>query len=188
VQHHFEEFGYYVEITGFRGITFKAADAYLKANRKEAQQKVWIQFFDADLIATSQHLYFAVLNALLAFRNKTNLSKSLAMETMLFASAQRQIQKAIALVGVKPETSDLAVVIIGKDAELVGGLLGEVSSSLGVKPFDAVLELSPKKIERIKDAYEVTSTMLQVVSKHEGDCDALVDLVLERMALLATQL
>lgn len=184
--YNFEEFGYFAEIAGFKGITFNAADAYLKANRKEVQQKVWIQFFDADLIATSQHLYFAVLNALLAFKNGTNLSKSLAMECMLFASAQRQIQKAIALAGVKLETSDLAVVIIGKDAELVEGLLKGFSSQLEAEVNDEVLELTSKKVEKIKDAYQITDSMLQAVSKRE--CDGLVDLVIERMALLATQL
>ncbi len=87
----------------------------MKANRKQTRQNVNIQFFDAELIATQEHLYFAVLNALQAFKNKTNLSKSPAMETMLYASAQRQIQKAIECCGIKPQTKNMAVAIIGED-------------------------------------------------------------------------
>ena len=86
----------------------------MKANRKENTENVELQFFDANLIATQQHLYFAALNALQAFQNKTNISKSLAMETMLYASAQRQIQKAIQRCGIKPQTTTMAVIIIGE--------------------------------------------------------------------------
>ena len=98
----------YVEITGYRSIAFDKAEAFLKANRKQTQN-VDIQFFDAELIATQEHLYFAILNALQAFKNKTNHSKSLAMETILYASAQLQIQKAIERSGIKPKTKNMAV-------------------------------------------------------------------------------
>jgi tRNA threonylcarbamoyladenosine modification (KEOPS) complex Cgi121 subunit len=186
--HYFKEFNYYAEITGFRGINFEQAEAFLKANRKTVQQGILIQFFNADLIATQQHLYFAVLNALQAFKNKTNLSKSLAMETMLYASSQRQIQKAIALVGIKPETSDLALVIIGEKSESVKAMLKEVSACLNAEADDTVLELTPKKSAKIQDAFEINSAMLQAVAKQKN-CDmAVVDLVIERVALLATQL
>jgi tRNA threonylcarbamoyladenosine modification (KEOPS) complex Cgi121 subunit len=186
--HYFKEFNYYAEITGFRGINFEQADTYLKANRKTTQQGILIQFFNADLIATQQHLYFAVLNALWAFKNKTNLSKSLAMETMLYASSQRQIQKAIALVGIKPETSDLALVIIGEKSESVEVMLKEVSVCLNVEADDTVLELTPKKSAKIQEAFGINSAMLQAVAKQKN-CDmAVVDLVIERVALLATQL
>jgi tRNA threonylcarbamoyladenosine modification (KEOPS) complex Cgi121 subunit len=62
--HHLEEFKKHVEITGYRGIHFEVAEAFLKANRRQIQNGVEIQFFDADLIATPEHLYFATLNAL----------------------------------------------------------------------------------------------------------------------------
>lgn len=105
-----KEYGKYVEITGYDGIEFEKAEMFLKTNRKQTSQNVDIQFFDAELIATQEHLYFAVLNALQAFKNKTNLAKSPAMETMLYASAQRQIQKAILRTGIKPQTHRMALV------------------------------------------------------------------------------
>ena len=120
-----KEYGKYVEITGYQNIEFDKAEAFLKANRKQTQQNVDIQFFDAELIATQEHLYFAVLNALQAFKNKTNLSKSPAMETMLYASAQRQIQKAIERCGIKPQTKNMAVVIIGDDPKQIENALEE---------------------------------------------------------------
>jgi tRNA threonylcarbamoyladenosine modification (KEOPS) complex Cgi121 subunit len=187
--HHFEEFNIYAEISGFRGIKFEQAEAFLKSNRKTVQNGVWIQFFDADLIATEQHLYFAVLNALAAFKNQTNLSKSLAMEAMLYASAQRQIQKAIGLLGIKPETSDLAVVIIGEKPEALEAMLKETAVYLHTEVDDSVLEISPKKLVKIRETFEITAPMLEVAAKQEKcGSAAVVDLVIEKMALLSTQL
>src|SRR5271169_4640758 len=125
-----KEHGKYVEISGYRSIVFDKAEAFLKANRKQTQN-VDIQFFDADLIATQEHLYFAVLNALQAFDNKTNLSKTPTMETMLYASAQRQIQKAIERSGIKPKTKHMAVAIIGEDPTHIQNILEALTKCVG---------------------------------------------------------
>jgi tRNA threonylcarbamoyladenosine modification (KEOPS) complex Cgi121 subunit len=185
--HSFEEFNYYAEITGFRNVGFEQADAYLKANRK-TEQKVWIQFFNPDLIATQEHLYFAVLNALTAFRGHTNLSKSLAMETMLYASSQRQIQKAIQVIGIKPGMNAMAVTIIGENVELVKAALKDLSGYLKSEPNDAVLNLTPKKSQEIMRAFNITPKMIEVTVKNRDERAALVDLVVEQVALLATEL
>lgn len=185
----FEEYAYFAEITGFSGVGFEQADAYLKANRKAGQQKVWIQFFNADLVATGEHLYFAVLNALCAFRGGTNLSKSLAMETMLYASSERQIQKAIQAVGIKPDTSDVALVVIGETPEVIQAELKEVTAALKTETCEAVLNLTPKKTVKIKEAFKITPQMLET-AKIMGKSEdlALADLVIEKVALLATEL
>jgi tRNA threonylcarbamoyladenosine modification (KEOPS) complex Cgi121 subunit len=186
--HFFKKFHFYTEITGYRGVTFEQADAYLKANRKAQPQTVWIQFFNSDLIAPQEHLYFAVLNALTAFRDKTNLSKSLAMETMLYASSQRQIQKAIQVIGLKPGMSEMAVSIIGESAEIVKAALKDLSDYLQTEPCDEVLGLTSKKSSQIKEAFNITPSMIAVAAKGRGEDLALVDLVIEQVALLATSL
>ena len=183
-----EEAGKYVEITGFRNLGIEDAEEFVKATRKALPENAWVQFFDAGLVATWQHLYFAVLNALLAFKNKLNVSKSVAMETMLYASAQRQIQKAIEFMGVKCASADVAVVIIGESAESVEAVLSAVSKCVSEEPDDAVLEISKEKVEGIRGAFGITDVELEVVlGKNDGE-DALVDLVIERVALLPTQL
>ena len=183
-----EEAGKYVEITGFRNLGIDDSEEFVKATRKALPENAWVQFFDAGLVATWQHLYFAVLNALLAFKNERNVSKSVAMETMLYASAQRQIQKAIDFMGVKCASADVAVVIIGQSAESVKAVLSEVSKCVGEKPDDAVLEISQDKVERIREAFGITDAELEAVSEKDNGKDALVDLVIERVALLPTQL
>jgi tRNA threonylcarbamoyladenosine modification (KEOPS) complex Cgi121 subunit len=182
------EAGKYVEITGFRNVGIKDAEEFVKAARTELPQSTWVQFFDAELVATWQHLYFAVLNALLAFKTERNISKSVAMEVMLYASAQRQIRKAIDFMGVKCASANVAVVIMGENADSVKALLSAVSKRVGEEPDDAVLEVSKEKVQDIREAFGITETELETVMEKNNGTQALVDLVIERMALLSTQL
>jgi KEOPS complex subunit Cgi121 len=182
-----KEYGKYVEITGYQGIVFKKAETFLKASRKQTKQNVDIQFFDAELIATQEHLYFAVLNALQAFENKTNFSKSPAMETMLYASAQRQIQKAIEHCGIKPKTKSMALIIIGDDPKQIENVLKAVTKSVGSEPNVIVLEMTKNKETKIKKNFEITEEELKILEKGNQK-KAIANLVIERVALLATQL
>jgi tRNA threonylcarbamoyladenosine modification (KEOPS) complex Cgi121 subunit len=183
-----EETGKYVEITGFRNVRVGDAEEFVKAVRKEKQQRVWVQFFDAELVATWQHLHFAVLNALLAFKNERNISKSAAMEAMLYASAQRQIKKAIDFIGVKCGSANVAVVIIGESPDAVKAVLSAVSEAIGAEPDETVLELSRKKAQRIREAFGITEKELQAVIEKNNADQALVKLIIERTALLSTRL
>jgi tRNA threonylcarbamoyladenosine modification (KEOPS) complex Cgi121 subunit len=184
---YFEEFGEYVEITGFSNVQIEDAESFLKATRRE-QQGTAVQFFNAELVATWQHLYFAVLNALTAFRNKNNISKNVAVEVMLYTSAQRQIRKAIALVGIKRDSANVAVVIIGENADAVKTALSSVSKRVGSEPDETVLALSNDKVQSIRKAFEISEREVETVVK-AGDAEqALVNLVIERVALLSTQL
>ena len=185
---HIEETGKYLEITGFRSISIKNAEEFVKAARMELAKGMSIQFFDAELVATWQHLYFAVLNAMLAFKDGRNISKSVAMETILYASAQRQIRKAIVFMGVKCAVADVAVVIIGESPEAVEVLLSTVSKRVGKEPDDSVLEITKNKEQGIREAFGITDAEFEAVLEKDNDKKALVDLVIERGALLPTQL
>ncbi len=181
-----KEFGQYVEITGYRNVTFDKAEAFLKANRKQTHQNLNVQFFDAQLISTHEHLYFAVLNALQAFKSKTNYSKSPAMETMLYASAQCQIQKAIDRSGIKPQTTTMAVAIISDDPNKIKETLKAITECVDGKPDKAVLNLTKIKEAKIRKAFEITDQELKLV-KNGSPNKAITDLVIEQVALLATQ-
>jgi len=182
-----KEYSKYVEITGYQGIVFKNAETFLKTNRKQTKQNVDIQFFNAELIATHEHLYFAVLNAMQAFENKTNLSKSQAMETMLYASAQRQIQKAIELCGIKPKTKSMALIIIGDDPKQIENALEAVTKSVGSEPDESVLEMTKSKEAKIKKAFGITEEELKI-QENGNQNKAITNIVIEHVALLATLL
>jgi tRNA threonylcarbamoyladenosine modification (KEOPS) complex Cgi121 subunit len=183
---HIEEFGKYIAITGFRNMKIKDTEEFLKKVRKKKGSNVETQFFDAKYVATWQHLYFAVLNALTAFKNKGNISKGLAMETMLYASTQRQIRKAMELLGIKSETSEIALLIIGENSETVKSALSMISASINVQHDDTVLELSEEKRAIVQRTFGISDLELKTVMRKDGLEEALTDLVIERMALLVT--
>jgi KEOPS complex subunit Cgi121 len=182
-----EEFGKYVAIAGFRNVKIKDIEEFFKMMRKEKLSSMELQFFDAKFVATWQHLYFAALNALTAFKNRENISESLAMELLLYASAQRQIRRAMKLLGIKPNSSEIAVLIIGERPELVRSALSFVSKQVKAKRDDTVLRLSKEKAVDIQKIFVISDVELETVAKKDGLEKALTDLVIEQMALLATQ-
>ncbi len=183
-----EEIGEWVEITGFRDVEVRSAEEFLKAITMEKQSDVAVQFFNADLVATWQHLYFAAVNALLAFRNRENISRSLEVEVILYASAERQIRKAIEFMGVKRGSANIAVVLIAKKPESTKIALSAVTKCIGSEPNETVLKLSKEKTKLIRKAFDISKTEIETVAEKNQIEQALVDLVIEKMALLPTQI
>jgi tRNA threonylcarbamoyladenosine modification (KEOPS) complex Cgi121 subunit len=183
-----EEYGKYVEISGFKRVDVEDARSFVEGVCLELPADVEVQLFDADLIATWEHLYFAALNAQMAFKNKRNISKSLAVETALYASSQRQIKKGLDFIGVKPESVNVAVLVLGVNADLEQAGLSAIARRLGAEPDESVLELSKAKVERIRSAFGVSDVELETVSSRGNTEQALLNLVIERMALLSTRL
>ncbi len=182
-----EEFGRCVAIAGFRNAEIRDFNEFFSLVRKKAAD-VEIQIFDADLIAGWEHLYFASLNALKAFESELNISNSLAMETLLYASAKRQINKAIDMLGIKPESSQIAVLVIAKTLKQTNSALEIVSKLVSGERDDSILELTNGKIEDIRTLFDISD--LELESKLDGkglEKEALVDLVIEHVALLTTK-
>jgi tRNA threonylcarbamoyladenosine modification (KEOPS) complex Cgi121 subunit len=182
-----EEFRKYAIITGFRGVKIRNKDDFLKKMRKGKQSDVETQFFNARSVATWQHLYFALLNALTAFKNGQNISKSLVMETMIYASAQRQIRKAVEFIGIDTDTSEIALLMVGDHSETLKSALSMISMNINRKNSDAVLELSEEKKRIIREKFGISDLELKTIMKRNNLEEALTNLIIERMALLATQ-
>jgi tRNA threonylcarbamoyladenosine modification (KEOPS) complex Cgi121 subunit len=156
--------------------------------RKALPEDVEVQFFEADLVASWQHLYFAVLNAFVAFKTERNISKSVAVEVMLYASANRQISKAIELTGVKPSSTNVATVIISEKPNSIKLGVSTVANRIGKMPNETVLELSSEKTARIMETFGISELELETAPANCNYQQALVDAVIERVALLSTQL
>ena len=182
------EFKKYVGITGYKGVKIRDAREFARTISKKLPTGVEVQLFDADLVATWEHLYFAVFNALLAFQTGRNLSNSIAVESALYCSAQRQITKALAQIGLKRASENAAVLVVGDDANSVETGLKVVSEGFGLEPDVSILELSRNKVNRIKKEFEVSDVELGTVSSRANQDETLVNVVVERVALLSTRL
>ncbi len=182
-----EELTKKIFIIGFRAVQIENIKTFLKQFSTGTKNSA-IQFFDASYIAGRQHLYFAALNALNAFEKRTNISNNLEVEALLYASAQRQIQKAVKMLGIKQETTEVAALIISRNSHKIADSLRLVSEIIQGERDDSVLELTDKKITKIRKLFNISDIEFEAKLEREGlEKEALIDLVIERMALLVTK-
>ena len=170
-----------VSIGGFRDVHAADVDELL-SQVGEAAHPSPFQLFDADRVAGWRHLYFAAVNAVNAFEGGTAISRSLAMESLLYASCQDQIDRALELIGVSRETERAALVVFAKSPVDAERAFSGVSSVLGVAD-DSVLKVDGVKFEKIKEAFGVSDLELEAVGGPREE--ALTWLVVERGALLS---
>ena len=174
----------HITIVGFSNVKLENVNMLLESFRKE-NKGAPIQFFDAKLLAGPQHLYFAALNALKAFEKKTNISNNLAVEALLYASAQRQIKKAVKMLGIKQASSEIAALIMTENRDKKTDYLHLVTKIIPGERDDSVLELTDNKIENIKKLFKISELEFEVMLDKEGlEEETLTDLLIERMALL----
>jgi KEOPS complex subunit Cgi121 len=181
-----EGFNRWVALAGFRDVRVGEVNLFL-SRLQHMMSGMAVQFFDAERVAGWEHLYFSVLNALKAFENRTSISKSVAVETLLYASAQGQISVAFELVGVKPGASRIAVVIVARSKKKAEEGLDKIATRIGGERDDRVLELSDQKAQAIIRLFGISDVELGTRSPGAGKDKALIDLVIEHVALLTVR-
>ncbi len=176
-----------IMMVGFRNVQIDDINGFLEKFREENMGAA-VQFFDAEHVAGPEHLYFAALHALNAFDQNTTISNNLSVEALLYASAQRQIKKAVQMLGIKQESSEIAVVIMTEKGHGKPECLSQITDMVPGERDDAVLELIDKKVDKIKKVFGISDLEVEAELKKEGlEREALTDLVIERMALLVTK-
>ncbi len=139
------------------------------------------QVFDADRVAGWEHLFFATVNAVKAHEAGTAISRSLAIEVLLYVSCQDQISRALEIVGVTPSTERVALLVLDDGKEAAEKAFGRAPVALG-RDDASVLGLDAEKCVRIKETFGVSDSEIEAVGGSE--LDALTRLVVERGALL----
>ena len=176
--------GRLVEIVGFRKAHVGDPAKLIEELRGlEELRDVAFQLLDASMVAGEEHLLISAFNALRAFEMGLNVSSDLGIEALTFASAQRQIAKAIKLMGLKPGEADIAVLLIASSGEAAARALEAIEKALGAERDDGVLEVDEEKAKRIAEAFGLSGTELSACSRLGGLAEAVKALVLERVAL-----
>ncbi|MEM1586554.1 MAG: KEOPS complex subunit Cgi121 [Candidatus Bathyarchaeia archaeon] len=145
-----------------------------------------IQILDADYVAGFEHIFFASLNALKAFKAGYNISKSLPIEILLFASGQDQIKNAIELLGVKETTQNIVVVIVAEKRDEALSALNFIINAFGWEADQSVINLTDEKIPHIIGAFKISQPELEA-SMRGSLKDAVESILIERAALLVAQ-
>ncbi len=153
------------EIVGGR---VKAIEPSLLLGRLQSLKRGRALALDAGMVCGREHLESAVEHALRAFDRGTNSANDIMMETMLYASGERQISKAREKMGVKETSVEVALILFGAQRQevlLVSGLVED----------DSVLECTEDKLRR----FGIGPRELEAAPPGMA-----MDLVLERVAFV----
>lgn len=138
----------------------------LKRGREEGLS---LQILDARWVCGREHLEVAYEHARRAFEEKRNVSESMEMEFLRYASCRRQIRDAIACAGAKEEGPH-ALVFFNTPEEQALRFVEE----LGLAVDERVLEPTEEKLRRFVGERELSTV----------DKSFYVDLVFEKIAMV----
>ena len=155
-----------IQILGFKGMVDSVGDTLDRINSIKKDGEI-IQLLNADSVASTNHIIHGVNQAFLAFERGENLAKDISVEIVLRCSAQRQISKAFAMLGLKDGQMNLCAVMINCD---------DYSSELGemFERDDGVLKGDDLKLMEI---YKISDS--------ETDNMSIEEVIIDRITKLA---
>lgn len=132
-----------------------------------------IQALDADKVVSERHISFAIEKAFAAISEKRNVAKDAGMEIMLYASGERQIERALSM-GISDSTKRIALILAASASECRWPDASELSRIL-----EEDGQGSSFCTEAIKETFNITPEEIDAVGE-----DRIEDLVIERVALV----
>jgi len=181
-----QEYDRYVMIGGLRDAKILDSETVLQQLRSFSNE-IATQILDVNGIAGRDHLCFAVLNALKGRVQCRQITESLAVEILLYASAQRQIKNAIAALGVSPNTKNVAVIAIASNKHVLERLENELASIVGGKLDESVLDEGDQAT--VRRIFSITDDQVRALLRRDvAEKEAVAKLVIEKMALLSSQI
>jgi len=147
---------------------------------------VVLQVVDANCIASWRHAASAALRALRAFAEGRNVCDRVEVEIILYISGRRQIRDAIEAVGVKSDSTELAVICASKDSGPAISAVRFFVDSVGGVIDNSALEIrSDEKVNVLRRIFDVSNVELDAVVRSGIDLrEAIERIVIERGALL----
>jgi tRNA threonylcarbamoyladenosine modification (KEOPS) complex Cgi121 subunit len=105
------------------------------------------------------------------------------MEILLYVSTQKQIGEAIRLVGLKPQTSKMAAVVVSDNELMASQVIQRLESLVpGVQDSSISSKIESRKIKSLKHLYGIDAPELEALSSTNEN--AFKWLIIERSALL----
>lgn len=160
-----------IQILGFSSIVNNIQELMEKINNiivKDSENCI-IQLLNADGIANRKHIYHATIHALNAFKRDDNIANDLGLEICVRASAQRQISKALNILGLKKGVNNICVVAVDCNEDLAD----ELEKILG-KRNDKVLKADKTLL---KEIYNISDQEIETSG-------GITNIMIERTSLL----
>lgn len=164
-----------IKIIGAKGI-IKDINTFLKEIQIfEKKYKILIQVFNADLVYGKKHIISAFNHAKRAFERKSNTTNSLQMETLLYASGERQLKHAIPKMGIKKGKVNIVFIFISKRKVMSDKIINDIMSILNLGKDNKVLEGDENTLKN----FGLSEMEIKTIMK-----DKYGDLILERVAII----
>ena len=132
-----------------------------------------IQIFNSKMIIAPEHLMKSIIFAQKAFVNKSNISKTMEMEYLLYSSLQRQISVALNRMGFKLDTnsegSEFTFIMTSNNEKNLQDSFKEIVKILNADDISDKLSIISKDgLSRIMKIYEISEFELQNASMIDG--------------------
>jgi tRNA threonylcarbamoyladenosine modification (KEOPS) complex Cgi121 subunit len=167
-------------VQGFRLSGMSLKQVLLLARKAEAHldPPSCVQFCRSDTVAGYRHLAVAGWHAAIAWDHHAAISRTLGLEVLLFASGQRQISKALEILGLSEGCGEMAVVILAPTRLDCMDALEHLADAQTLSEAPEVLGITKGKIKRIARVFGVEMSQIR----------APIDLSLERRVLSSVAL
>ena len=182
-----ESNGEVIGITELHNSNHLQQDELIQLANSLSSDSLTIQLMNGLLIADETHLLSAAQNAINAKKGEYMLSRSLDVEIIVFASAQRQIGRALDALGVYDGLDEIAVVVVGTDTSSVEDSIQDLAGKIGREVIPA-FAVTNERIDRIKDHYQISDKEIGAISdsdKIESQLTALSRCLVSRVSLVA---
>lgn len=153
-----------INIIGARGQIGNIEQILPIISKLEKEHDSTVQLFRADRIFGKEHLQTAAEMAARAWASSPR-TKTLGMEIMLYAAAERQITGAIDKLGVQDDTTETAIITVGQ-----------------IDPDEVLTALNLQRADDVLDAEGKDHSIFQI-SQEEMSFASVSEIVLERIAL-----
>jgi tRNA threonylcarbamoyladenosine modification (KEOPS) complex Cgi121 subunit len=146
-----------------------------------------IQFLDSSLIVSIGHLLSAAQNAVNAWKGGYMLTRGLDAEVLVYASAQRQIGRAIENLGIHAGLQSIALVVIGGEKKAVRDVITKMVNKVG-KEIKPAFVPDRERLERIMHHFGVNEKEIKALTDSDEVeiwAKALSKCVVSRVSIVA---
>jgi KEOPS complex subunit Cgi121 len=144
------------------------------------KENLVVQAFDATAIYNTDHLISATTHAKRAFDQGTNATNSLALEILLYAAGDRQIQKAIKKIGVRKGKQRIAFLFTDEKSQKKHRQPDDTVIKRLLQTFHLTLDKTVLQGDRTTlKRFGITTQELSTISEEKYG-----DIILEKIALV----
>jgi tRNA threonylcarbamoyladenosine modification (KEOPS) complex Cgi121 subunit len=130
-------------------------DNLLELAKSLSDSVLAFQFLNTMMIVDELHILSSAQNAINAMKGNYMISRTLDVELVVYVSAQRQIGRALELMGVCDGLSSLGVVCIDEDEKKVRDCLRKIAEEVGDN-ITPMFNPTVKKIDALMQEFGIT--------------------------------